>query len=85
MHTRYRPVRTRSRPSYEILNSGLRGRRRDYADFPCGRSPTLALGALVVADYQPHAFVIDAQGRVVTSYEGRGDAEIWESLAAQLP
>jgi hypothetical protein len=28
---------------------------------------------------------VDAQGRVVASHEGRGDAEIWESLAAQLP
>jgi hypothetical protein len=37
------------------------------------------------ADYQPHVFVVDAQGRIVASFEGRGDAEIWESLAAQLP
>ncbi|CAN5234993.1 hypothetical protein BH20ACT13_BH20ACT13_03050 [soil metagenome] len=29
--------------------------------------------------------MIDAQGRIVASYEGRGDAETWESLAAQLP
>jgi len=30
-------------------------------------------------------FVIDAEGRVVTSYEGGGYAEVWESLAAALP
>ena len=37
------------------------------------------------ADYQPHVIVVDAQGRVVTSLEGRGDEQKWESLAAQLP
>jgi hypothetical protein len=37
------------------------------------------------ADYQPHVFAVDAQGRIVASHEGGGDAEIWESLATQLP
>jgi len=29
--------------------------------------------------------VVDAEGRIVTGYEGGGDAAVWESLAAQLP
>jgi hypothetical protein len=29
--------------------------------------------------------VVDAEGRIVTSFEGRGDAATWESLAARLP
>jgi len=29
--------------------------------------------------------VVDAEGRIVTSYEGGGDAAVWASLAAQLP
>jgi len=37
------------------------------------------------ADYQPHVIVVDAEGHVVTSLEGRGDAATWESLAEQLP
>jgi hypothetical protein len=37
------------------------------------------------ADYQPHVIVVDREGRVVTSFEGGGSGEIWESLAAMLP
>jgi hypothetical protein len=29
--------------------------------------------------------VVDAGGRIVTSFEGRGDPATWESLAEQLP
>jgi len=29
--------------------------------------------------------VVDAEGRIVTSYEGGGYTEVWESLAAALP
>jgi hypothetical protein len=29
--------------------------------------------------------VVDAKGRIVASLEGRGDAESWAALAAQLP
>jgi hypothetical protein len=29
--------------------------------------------------------VIDRQGRIVASHEGRGDEASWEALAAQLP
>lgn len=37
------------------------------------------------ADYQPHVIVVDAEGQIVTSLEGRGEAATWESLAEQLP
>ena len=53
--------------------------------WPSISDPDRALARSLGADYQPHVFVIDAQGRVVTSYEGRGDSATWESLAAQLP
>jgi hypothetical protein len=36
------------------------------------------------ADYQPHFFVVDEEGRLVASHEGRGDSGIWESLAAEV-
>jgi hypothetical protein len=29
--------------------------------------------------------VVDAEGRIVTTFEGRGDEATWEGLAAQLP
>jgi hypothetical protein len=37
------------------------------------------------ATYQPHFILVDAQGRIVASHEGGGDAETWGSLVAQLP
>ncbi len=58
---------------------------RHQWSWPSISDPDRTLARKLGADYQPHVFVVDAQGRVVTSYEGRGDAEIWESLAAQLP
>jgi hypothetical protein len=36
------------------------------------------------ANYQPHVFVVDAEGRIVGSHEGGGDAAAWESLAARV-
>jgi hypothetical protein len=29
--------------------------------------------------------VVDREGRIVTSLEGRGEQESWEALAAELP
>lgn len=37
------------------------------------------------ASYQPHFVLVDGDGRIVASHEGRGDAEIWAALVAQLP
>ena len=37
------------------------------------------------ATYQPHFILLDASGRIVDTWEGRGDAEIWEAMLAKLP
>lgn len=37
------------------------------------------------ADYQPHFILVDAEGRVVDTWEGGGDAAIWEAMLAKLP
>lgn len=37
------------------------------------------------ADYQPHFVLIDAEGRIVDAWEGGGDAQVWESMTAELP
>ena len=54
-------------------------------DWPSISDPERVRARKLGATYQPHVFVVDAKGRVVASHDGRGDAEIWESLAAQLP
>ena len=37
------------------------------------------------ATYQPHSILLDAEGRIVDTWEGRGDAGIWEAMLAELP
>jgi hypothetical protein len=37
------------------------------------------------AEYQPYVAVIDADGRMVASYAGGGDASVWEALIERLP
>jgi cytochrome c biogenesis protein CcmG, thiol:disulfide interchange protein DsbE len=37
------------------------------------------------AEYQPYVAVIDADGRIVASYAGGGEASTWEALVARLP
>ena len=37
------------------------------------------------ATYQPHFILLDANGRVVDSWEGGGDAGVWEGMLAKLP
>jgi hypothetical protein len=54
-------------------------------DWPSISDPERVRARTLGATYQPHVFVVDAEGRIVASHEGRGDTEIWESLAAQLP
>lgn len=36
------------------------------------------------ADYQPYVAVIDAEGRIVASFDGGGDKETWEALVERL-
>ena len=37
------------------------------------------------ATYQPHFILLDANGRVVASWAGGGDAGVWEGMLAKLP
>lgn len=36
------------------------------------------------AEYQPHVFVVDEDGRIVGSFEGGGDDADWEALAERV-
>ncbi len=36
------------------------------------------------AEYQPHVIVVDADGRIAGSWEGRGDDAAWEALAERV-
>jgi hypothetical protein len=37
------------------------------------------------ATYQPHFVLLDADGRIVDTWDGRGDAGVWEAMLAKLP
>jgi hypothetical protein len=37
------------------------------------------------ATYQPHFILLDAAGDVVDTWEGRGNAVVWEAMLAKLP
>ena len=37
------------------------------------------------ATYQPHFVLLDAAGRIVDTWEGRGNAEVWGAMLAKLP
>jgi hypothetical protein len=37
------------------------------------------------ATYQPHFILVDADGRIVDTWEGGGDASIWDAMLAKLP
>jgi hypothetical protein len=52
--------------------------------WPSIRDPNRELARKLGADYQPHFFVVDDDGLVVSSHEGGGDAAAWESLAAAV-
>jgi len=36
------------------------------------------------AEYQPYVIVVDAEGRIAGSLEGRGEAATWEALADRV-
>lgn len=36
------------------------------------------------ATYQPHFVLVDADGKIVDSHEGGGDAGVWEAMLARL-
>ena len=45
------------------------------------RDRARALGAT----YQPHFVLVDAEGRIVDSWEGGGDEDVWERMVARRP
>lgn len=49
------------------------------------QDPQRALARRLGATYQPHFILIDAEGRVVDSWEGGGDAGVWGAMLAKLP
>jgi hypothetical protein len=50
--------------------------------WPSIRDPDRELARELGADYQPHFFALDEEGRIVASHEGGGDAAVWAALAA---
>ena len=53
--------------------------------WPSISDPARELARRLGADYQPHFILIDAEGRIVYAWEGGGDAQVWESMTAELP
>ena len=53
--------------------------------WPSIRDPARERARRFGADYQPHVILIDAEGRIVDTWEGGGDSQVWESMAAKLP
>ena len=53
--------------------------------WPSIQDPERERARALGASYQPHFVLVDANGGIVASHEGRGDAGVWASLVAQLP
>jgi hypothetical protein len=49
------------------------------------RDPERERARQLGATYQPHFILLDANGGIVDSREGGGDAEIWSAMLAKLP
>jgi len=47
--------------------------------------PQRARAKQLGATYQPHFILVDAQGRIVDTWEGAGDSSIWGAMLAKLP
>ena len=37
------------------------------------------------AEYQPHFILVDVDGGIVDTWEGRGDDSVWAAMIAKLP
>ncbi len=59
----------------------------DEHDWPWDsiQDPARERARLFGATYQPHFVLVDADGAVVDSHEGGGDAAVWEAMLAKLP
>ena len=53
--------------------------------WPSVRDPQRRRARSLGAEYQPHVILIDADGGIVDSWQGGGDAEVWERMIAKLP
>ncbi len=49
------------------------------------QDPDRARARQLGATYQPHFILLDARGGVVDTWEGGGDAGIWDAMLAKLP
>ncbi|HLG07938.1 MAG TPA: hypothetical protein VI409_04615 [Gaiellaceae bacterium] len=47
--------------------------------------PTAQAGTSPGRGLQPHVILVDAEGRIVDTWEGGGDAAVWEAMVAKLP
>lgn len=66
-------------------DEGRRFVERNGWTWPSLQDPERERARRLGATYQPHVIVVDAEGRIVTAFEGGGNEEIWEDLAATLP
>jgi hypothetical protein len=69
----------------DTRDEGRRFVQRYGWTWPSVQDPARERARALGATYQPHVVLIDAEGRVVADHEGRGDAEAWGALIAQLP
>jgi hypothetical protein len=58
--------------------------RYDWS-WPSIHDPERKLARRLGADYQPHFILVDAVGRIVDSWEGRGDDVVWAAMLEKLP
>lgn len=49
------------------------------------QDPERKRARLLGATYQPYFVLVDADGAIVDSHEGGGDAGVWEAMLAKLP
>jgi hypothetical protein len=64
---------------------GLEFRRHYGWTWPSIVDPERRRATQLGAEYQPYVAVISADGRIVASYAGGGEAATWEALIARLP
>jgi hypothetical protein len=49
------------------------------------QDPERARARKLGATYQPHFILLDADGDIVDTLEGGGDADAWSAMLAKLP
>jgi hypothetical protein len=66
------------------------GEGRDFVaryewSWPSIQDPERTQARRLGADYQPHFILVDADGRIVDTWQGGGNDAVWEAMLAQLP